>query len=131
MPLTIGGKRVVITEPEKQLQRLADLFVEAEVVGKELRTLEERVRAQNAWLDANPDHPRYIERMHTAFAVRQEQERVVMRLHDVAKAATRLVDQMDKDTRERAREEVHLWAELGQCGVYALAWGLTPKESDG
>ena len=125
MPLLVGGRRPGAA-PETQLQRLADLWVEATTVGADLRALEAKVAAQSAWLDAHRDHPKYVERMHRAWEVRQEAERAMRRVHDVAKDANKLVAEMDPATRRRAQEEIHAWAAIGSPGIYAVAWDLVP-----
>jgi hypothetical protein len=126
--LLIGDVRVG-ANPDHQLSRLADLWVEATAEGERLRSLEERIARQTEWLDANRDHPGYSERAQHAWDVRKEHERIMRRVHDIAKDANRLNEQMDPATKARARGEIHEWSVIGSPGVYGIAWDIEPDKA--
>lgn len=125
MPVSVGGKRLG-PPPDKLLDWLADTWVEAEQVGRELRRLDRKVYRQNQWLWANPDDPRHAGRTTQAIITAKEFDYYMETLHKLAKRANDLVAQMDEPTRERARTDVSVWAELGSSGIYAHAWGFAP-----
>ena len=127
--LMFGNDRPQIGDPDRQMTMLAALWVEAELLSETFRDLEERVAKQDAWLNANRDHPLWNERVHHAWDVRKEHERATRKLHDIANAANRITEDMSLETRLRARDHIHAWAGTGNVGIHALAWNLVPDQS--
>src|SRR3990167_640265 len=127
--LLFGNTPVVTSQsddPARLLQALADLWVEATELAKDVQRVEDRVQVQADWLAANPDHPRYGERVLRAWEVRREQERLNRREHDLAKEANKLVERMGPETHEQARRDIHEWSAIGGVGIQAKVWGLAP-----
>jgi hypothetical protein len=128
--LMFGNEPVVMSprvDPERQLTALAELFAEVAEVGVVLRGLEERMKAQDVWLDANRRHPLWVERSDTARLVRGEHERTMVRVHEIAHDANRLIEKMDNETVKEARDCVHAWAAIGGVAIYAVAWDVVPS----
>jgi hypothetical protein len=130
--LMFGNQPVVMSsrvDPERQLTALAELFAEVAEVGVVLRDLEARMKAQDVWLDANRRHPLWVERSDTARLVRGEHERTMVRVHEIASDANRLIERMDDATRREARDCVHSWAAIGGVAIYAVAWDVVPSKT--
>jgi hypothetical protein len=127
-PVLMFGDQRVGVDPERQLMQLAELWVEVDRLGPSLRDLERRVDIQDRWLDANRDHPLWSSRVSHARIVRDEWQRTMNKVHEIARAANRLTDEMSEHTKVMATEHVHAWAGLGSCAVYAIAWRLVPDK---
>lgn len=125
MPLTVGGRRFG-PDPSKQLDRLADLWVEATETGKEVRRLESKMARQAEWLDGHRGDPLWGERTTTAIVTRKKHERLVRKIRECASAANKLAEQMDAETKAEAQRSIHEWATLGAVGIEAIAWDLIP-----
>jgi hypothetical protein len=103
--------------------------VEATEAGAELRRLEPKIARQQDWLDANRGHPLWIARCDQARIALKQFEYWQHALHGLASQANKLTEQMDADTKERARREIHEWATIGSPGVYAVAFDLVPDKA--
>lgn len=125
MPISVGGKKLGPTDAQL-LDWLAALWVEATLLGRELRRLEAKRQRQDAWLDANRDDPRYPERVHRAIDTANAFERIHVAIHNLAKRANEITGLMDAATKAEARHSVHEWATIGSPGIYAVAWDLVP-----
>lgn len=125
MPVSVGGKRLG-PPPDRLLDGLASLWVEAIAAGKELRRLEEKAARQQHWLDDNRADSRYPARVGQAIVTFKEFEYYQIAVHNLAKRANELTGLMDPVTKEEARRCIHAWAALGSPGVYAIAWELIP-----
>jgi hypothetical protein len=128
--LMFGTQAAVISprvDPERQLTVLAELFAEVVEVGVVLRDLEERMKAQDEWLNANRQHALWSTRANHAWIVRKEHERTLFTIHGIASDANRLTDKMDDTTKREARDCIHAWACLGGVAMYALAWNVVPN----
>lgn len=125
MPLRVGGVRIGPTDDDL-LDRLANLWVEAEEVGGIVRRLERKRNRQERWLDENGGDPRFMTRYIQSRVDQDEFVRQLNVLHEIAGEANKIVDGMDEAGRERARKDVHVWAATGSDGVYAIAWKIVP-----
>lgn len=125
MPVSVGGKRAG-PPPERLLDWLASLWVEATEIGTELRRLEAKIERQQSWLDDNRDDPRYAGRAQQAWVVLKDFEFRHIALHNLAKRANEVTALMDAATKAEAKRSIHEWATIGSPGVYAIAWDLIP-----